>query len=104
MPNADIHYEIKINTDELTPMDYGLVYNLNYEYKTIDEWLWEDDNIELGDSGKISASKFRIIFTRAVGETWDKVHLKAKNHRRYFTKTGCGIALTSKENYHIQTQ
>ena len=45
-PNAYLHYCVGNHTDELAPMDAGLVANLKYEVgENLDEFWWEDNNL-----------------------------------------------------------
>ena len=70
----------------------------------LDEWLEDDDNIELWESGQFPPSQRRILVTHLLAKAWQKVCSRPASLRRYFTKTGCGMTATGEDDDLISPQ
>jgi transposase-like protein len=79
-------------TDIVQPVDAGAGALMIKLYTAEqDKWLDIEENLELWESAKISASQRRVLMTRWLGEAWDVFNSPQYDHtrRRYFEKTGC---------------
>ena len=94
------------STSETQPVDAGLgrltKYLVSQEFE---EWLEIDDNLEIWENGKLSASEKRILVTKFVGAAWDKIFLSGKyNPKAYFEKTGCLLTLNGSEDAKVRIE
>ena len=70
-----------------------------------EEWLEIADNLDIWETGKLSASEKRILVTRFVGAAWDKIFLSGKyNPRAFFEKTGCLLTLDGSEDEKVRIE
>ena len=83
------------STSETQPVDAGLgrlvKLLISQEFEV---WLEHEDNLEIWENGKLSASEKRVLITKFVGAAWEKVFLSGKyNPAAFFEKTGCLLTL-----------
>ena len=97
--NALCWYTPPDYTDDLSPVDAGMGAQIKYWFGVyLDEWLWENENIDEWESGRFPASRKRILITHLLKRAWDKVCSKPTSIERYFTKTGCGMTATGEDD------
>jgi transposase-like protein len=68
-----------------------------------DKWLDIDANLELWETGKLTASQRRILMTQWLGEAYDFFNSSKYDHARlrYFQKTGCAMTADGSEDDQI---
>ena len=88
------------STSETQPVDAGLGRLVKLHIaQEFESWLEIDENLELWENGKLSASEKRILVTKFVGSAWDKIFLSGKYKPTcYFQKTGCMLTLDGSED------
>ena len=88
------------STSETQPVDAGLgrlmKYLISREFNT---WLEIEDNLDLWETGKLTASEKRILITQFVGAAWDKL-FSSEQYKpfSFFQKTGCLLTLDGSED------
>lgn len=103
--NAKVWFYPPNFTDDLAPVDAGLGQQIKFWFAHyLDEWLEDDNNIDLWESGQFPASQRRILVTHILTKAWQKVCSKPSCLRRYFTKTGCGMTATGEYDDLISPQ
>jgi len=79
-----------------------LKYLISVEFE---EWLEIDENLDLWETGKLTASEKRILVTRFVGSAWEKLFSNPNyTPRAYFEKTGCLLCLDGSEDSKVKIE
>ena len=94
-------------TDILQPVDAGAGKLMKYLYGLAqDEWLDLMENLELWESGKMTASQRRILMTQWVGKAIETYNSQryADTRRRLFEKTGCFMTADGSGDHRIQPE
>ena len=81
---------------QLVDAGYGRLVKV-YVAQALDEWPLNDDNVELWESRKLTASDRRILTTQWNGRAVEKIDSNIKNRTRLFEKTG--LAVTADGSY-----
>ena len=94
------------STSETQPVDAGLGRLLKYLISVeFEEWLEIDENLDLWETGKLTASEKRILVTRFVGSAWEKLFSNPNyTPRAYFEKTGCLLCLDGSEDSKVKIE
>ena len=97
--SAYAHYYPANHTDEVAPCDAapGAMVK-HYTGVYLEEWLWEEGNIELWESDKFPAWRRCILAMHLVSKAWMKVQENEEAMRHAFTKTGCGITANGEDD------
>ena len=87
-------------TEQVQPIDGGVGYQLKVETgHEFEDWLEDDENLDLWENGKLSESDKRILITKFVGAAWEKLcSNKNFNPDVYFQKTGCLLTVDGSED------
>jgi hypothetical protein len=93
MCNADVWNLLPGNTDEIQVVDHGLGASVKREAEQVQsEWLQNEDNWAEWTSGRLSASRRRVLSTLWYGEAYDIVCRKFK-FCKVFDKLGSALTL-----------
>ena len=59
-------------TDDLSPVDAGIGAQIKYWFGVyLDEWLWENENIDKWESGRFHPSRKRTLITHLLKKAWE---------------------------------
>ena len=92
-------------TDEVQLVDagYGKLFKV-YVGKALDAWLLNGDNVEKGESNKLTASDRRILITQWTGEAAKHIDRDIRYRRRLFEKTGLAMTADGSDDNLINLQ
>ena len=86
--------------------DGGLERQVKFEVGyELEEWLEGDENLNLMEHGKLSASDKRVLITKFVGAAWEKNFSRTDfSPNIYFERTGCLLTLDGSEDHRVNIE
>jgi hypothetical protein len=71
----------------------------------LEEWLEDEENLNLWENGKLKESEKRILISKFVGAAWEKKISRSDfSTDIYFQKTGCLLTLDGSEDNLVHVQ
>ena len=105
MCNADVWNLLPENTDEIQVVDHGLGASVKREAEQVQsEWLQNEDNWAEWTSGRLSASRRRVLSALWYGEAYDIVCRKFKFCKVFDTNMlACAECSSAIEVQHLES-
>jgi hypothetical protein len=101
---GNAHSLLAGNTDGIQVVDGGVGASIKREEEEVfDEWCETPTNWAEWSSGRMSASRKRVLFTMWYGEAWDRV-CKVFNFCKVFDKTGANLTADGSEDDKIKIE
>ena len=71
----------------------------------LEEWLEDDENLNLWEHGKLTESDKRVLITKFVGSAWEKIFSRSDfSADIYFQRTGCLLTLDGSDDHLVNIE